>query len=512
MPAPTPGLDRARAFLSETIEDHVARRAPDLPRIADMARRAGVATYTMWKAVQERVGAGRLLTRYRGGTSIAGLADEATGAGKNLASVSKQTLYAKTADRLEAGLAGAAHTPLPSAEELAWRYGVCAHTMRRALSTLVERGVLSRVRRRYEPRRSAARRPAGRRVILIAAGDSNGNLQPIATNTFDNYRHLDSECAARGLGLELHTAVPFGGGYATARRFVRRLSESARQQDVLGCVLWAQLLEHEIDNLISRILAWGLPVGLYHDGLPQWRQTTHRANPKVKLVRRVDDLTAGGDVAEALLAAGHREVVFLSPFHDERWSRQRLAGLEAHFERAGLSGRVRACTTAYRASRHQTAQYEDRVHNAIRALFPAEKVRAETAVAERMLRLPFQQFRAIMPRSEHYEALRPLLDQALRTTGATAWVAVSDTVALSAVGALARAGKTPGRDVAVIGFDDSFEACLERISSYSFNPRAVCRTLLRFLESPLSVEFTRRATVSLKGVVSHRGTTAAGPV
>lgn len=503
----TPALDKARTFLEAAIEANKAHNEPRLPRIADMARQAGVAPQTMWKAVRERVDRGILETRFRGGTCIVGLGDAAGRADSGAGSRGTPALYVQTADRIEADLAGDDRTPVPSAEELASRHGVCAHTVRKALATLVQRGVLMRERRRFAVRPSPTSRDAGKRVILIMAGDTNGDPLPIAPSTFDNYRYMDAECAVRGLQLERHTLAP-RGGYAAERSFLVKLSQAARSRDILGCVIWPQKLEQQTDVLIDRLLSWGLPVALYHDDRPDWRQATHRSNPRLKLFRRVDDVTAGSDVAEALLAAGHREVVFISPFHNMPWSRQRLAGLENRFRQAALPGRVNVCTAAFSLSPRYDDHHEIRIRNAIKALLPDDTARTAVEAAEKMMKLPLEHLQAIIPRTEHHEALRPLLNQAQRCTEATAWVGASDTTALSAMDFLARAGRTPGDHIAVIGFDDSFEGCVHRLSSYGFNHRALCRMQLRYLQSPHATEFARQAIISAKGILSHRATTS----
>ncbi|WP_329366702.1 LacI family DNA-binding transcriptional regulator [Streptomyces sp. NBC_00669] len=85
------------------------------------------------------------------------------------------------------------------------------------------------------------------------------------------------------------------------------------------------------------------------------------------------------------------------------------------------------------------------------------------------------------------EAVAPLLDNG---NGVTAVVAVSDTLALGVYRALRERGRTPGTDVAVVGFDDSPAAALLSPSLSSLHQpleevgRACTRLLVNRIENP----------------------------
>lgn len=142
------------------------------------------------------------------------------------------------------------------------------------------------------------------------------------------------------------------------------------------------------------------------------------------------DGASGTDAAvEHLVALGHRRIAFLGWPRGSDVGDDRAAGWQRAMRRHGLSTRARR------------AQSVDDIEAA-------------------------------------HDAVKPLLD-----AGATAVVAASDTLALGCYHALRERGATPGRDVAVIGFDDSPTAALvsPALSSIEQPLEAVGRECLRLL-------------------------------
>ena len=100
------------------------------------------------------------------------------------------------------------------------------------------------------------------------------------------------------------------------------------------------------------------------------------------------------------------------------------------------------------------------------------------------------------------EAASVLLDEA----SPTAFVCASDTLAMGVLHALSRRGLSPGRDIAVVGFDDSQVAQLvpPGLTSVRLPLEQVAAEVVRALEGLLTVPAVRRPGVLLEPTLSVR--------
>jgi DNA-binding LacI/PurR family transcriptional regulator/DNA-binding transcriptional regulator YhcF (GntR family) len=126
---------------------------------------------------------------------------------------------------------------------------------------------------------------------------------------------------------------------------------------------------------------------------------------------------AGYLAAEHLIANGYRRILFFRPFEAE-WITERISGAQEAVRRAqgGIQFGI--------LPDHPRCSYDDLVHRADRAA---------------LLREVFRE--AMRATGESYD-------------GSTAIIAPSDHEALPLLEFLTESGKTPGRDLGVIGFDD----------------------------------------------------------
>ncbi|GGK29673.1 LacI family DNA-binding transcriptional regulator [Salinarimonas ramus] len=139
----------------------------------------------------------------------------------------------------------------------------------------------------------------------------------------------------------------------------------------------------------------------------------------------VDDRTAAAEAARHLTGLGHRRIGILSLEMDDK-------------ERTGLVDEARFATISYTTPRSRLLGYRD-------AFAEADVDPADVVV---------------------YECLNdaPSVEEAIRVMFApgrehpTALLAMSDTMALAACGALARMGLSVPHDVSIVGFDDVPEA------------------------------------------------------
>jgi DNA-binding LacI/PurR family transcriptional regulator len=120
----------------------------------------------------------------------------------------------------------------------------------------------------------------------------------------------------------------------------------------------------------------------------------------------------------------------------------------------------------------------------------------------------------ILPTMKHrmlQEKLDPLFSEA-RRSGATAWVGVTDEIALEALRHLHEAGISVPREISVMGFDDTMEAFMAEMTSYQFNTLGAMRPTLDHILRPRVPEAERdRKPVTIEGFVNERQSTGPSP-
>jgi len=181
----------------------------------------------------------------------------------------------------------------------------------------------------------------------------------------------------------------------------------------------------------------------------------------------------GLEMGRYMIRMGHAGVAYIDYEEMEGWSQVRLSGIRQAFNEIGVTDGVRRVSIGPR---------------------DALDLRRTGLTPERM-------FAVDMPpdlRSDLYyanldairgELRRPTIRRRLKALLArreiAAWVAANDQIAVACLTYLREQGvRVPGR-ISVAGFDDTLEARLRGLTSYSFNPRATAAALVdTVLRSP----------------------------
>ena len=105
--------------------------------------------------------------------------------------------------------------------------------------------------------------------------------------------------------------------------------------------------------------------------------------------------------------------------------------------------------------------------------------------------------------------MQALMSDAFSSREVTAWVAVTDALAIRALSWLAGKGVRPGRDLSVAGFDDSPDAFLHSLTSYNFNCEATVHAMLAHLVGRRMTQSgkNKREIVEIEGFVTPRSST-----
>lgn len=490
---------KARAFLDEALA--AARsvgRAP-LPTLREMAALAGVSYGTMASVVRRYRKAGTVRSAGRRGLFAAGTDDAPPDMAR------ETTRWQRTERQLEADILDGVFGPgelLPTYKELHSRYGANYRTLKKALLSLTQQGLVGEEGRRFMVARPS-RTPARSTVALVnAVGVSGRGRDFLPPRILAHYRSLEEECSIAGVGLDVVTSAE---AVADPTAISRRLSSGT-----LGFLVWAAYMNREQVRATLTALPPGVPVALLDES------GAFHGPDFVPLVRgpfRFYTLGTGTQdgtiVGRYLYRLGHRRMAWFSPLQGEQWSMGREAGLRRAMERSSegagaVQGFGFGLTAADQRDWYRGGMVR-RALNSLETMFDHPRFRRDPMA---LRTLDF--VRDL--REGHVDTVGRRLDaefaRALSDASITAWVCVSDGVAIRALSWLQQQGvDVPGR-VSVVGFDDSIEAFFEGLTSYNFNVPAVTRAMLNHVLSPARpVGLGQGRAVSARGYVNVRSST-----
>lgn len=501
----------------EYLEQRATRAEPGttLPPAADMAREAGVAYVTMWKALDRLRNQGILRARPRRGITVVRRPGPALSvpSEQTVADPTSRRKWARTTsairrDLLEGFYAPA--TPLPSRKELTERYGVCVATLSKALSELVADGSLRQERTRFmppPPRQSTLRNT----VMLVACGDYDGTPALVHARTPEHIRALEYECSLRNVGLQFVPVDPRSGGLHDPGLSHRLRTDIHYRDAILGVLIWQAGMDHRPwTDLVLEFAPLGKPIALLDE-------TGEYAVPRIAgAQRQIRHFTmgfseeAGRRMGVHLLALNHRRVAFVSPVHRAAWSRNRLQGLRDAFARAGLADAVVEYVLDEHSLPSEFLSLCTDVRTQLRAQLGHSPDVPSGSLAARARQAIDQALDPILMREAYAMAMAPLMESALADTRITAWVAADDDTALPCLAFLRERGvKVPDR-LSVAGFDDGVGSSLQKLTSYNYNGSAYMRAMLAHVLAPGSPESGGPAhgPIELAGTVVQRRTTA----
>jgi DNA-binding LacI/PurR family transcriptional regulator len=262
------------------------------------------------------------------------------------------------------------------------------------------------------------------------------------------------------------------------------------------------------DRLLRTMVPLKKPLAILDEEASWSLSPDLRRSPWVRMFTTAASSDPSRTITRYLLGLGHRNIAFISPFHEHTWSRRRLEGVASVCAAAGNAGGAAAYT----------------VESDVRAVVRTSSIQAAYRTFRKTLEAPRQiDFDAWMLDMKEATAkkalirarLYPLLEQALADrahTAATAWVAVNDLTALMILEFLAeRKVKVPG-DLSVISFDDSVDALRLNLTSYNFNASGMATAMLGYIlrRKPFDRARVGRAS-QVEGYIVERHTTGPAP-
>ncbi|MBD3240337.1 MAG: GntR family transcriptional regulator [Chitinivibrionales bacterium] len=502
-----------------TLDDLMRRASAEgvtrLPTIAALAARFGVSTSTVQKAVDYFAARG-VVTVSRGKgihlvvEHIPALSPERF----HNAPERKRAKWRRLTDRLRADIAGARYapgSPLPSHKELTAHYGICHRTLRRALDELLADGTLEQWGRSCRVPSLGTGAKRGKRVVLITRGDSFGDPEMFCPRTREHLRLLESECVRAGVRLQSSTCHYIGLDLVGLDRIAAMQSSPSMADSILGYIVWAMgLTQSFLDDLLVVLASSRKPVAVLDEDrgvrLPQVPGIE-----RARLFQMAISSDAGRTVGEYLLKLGHRRVAFVTQNASATHAVARLAGLRQAFTDAGFPEAVSVWNAEDFTAPERAYDTPDNFLDLLERILPGYQGMPTEAFSVRE-RIPvwFANRLALAPRLQRKrEQLFALLDAFVPAMRQTAWVGESDDTCLTCLDYLRLKGLSAPEDVSVVGFDDSFEAFLSRLTTYNFNGAAYMRAMLDHVLTPFGSRAGRTYAerTDFPGFVVERWTT-----
>ncbi len=490
---------RAYEYLRRAVTQYRRNGCARLPPHQQLAAAAGVSPVVLLRALGRLKREGAVTSAPGRGIHVSGVAAAApVVAGPR---TPRRARWRLTAEGIRRDIRNGLYKPgttIPAPKELSRRYGVCFRTLRKALHCLAERHEVEPVNRRFRVPAPVAASPDST-VTLVAAGYPDGSLHQFSSRTRDYLMALESECARSHVTLAVR---PFALPPLPGNRVVMHSQLCASRPYPLGFVVFQHGLKSaELDDLLGQLPTDTVPVAVLDEGIGYRLPVARRRSGMARVFSLAFSPSAGEQIGRYLWGLNHHSAAFISVHGNTDWSRNRLQGLRNAFdELSGETGRV------------AVFESEEAPPTARQLLSGRRGTRSrEMSLLLRLRRIDVlrNQIELLMRRELMRPLLVPLFHEALSRRDITAWVAANDDIALEGLSFLEAQGVGVPAVLSVVGFDDSVEAMMKRLTSYNFNCTAAAHALLAHIFDPHGAEAGGDSyePVEIEGFISQKGST-----
>jgi DNA-binding LacI/PurR family transcriptional regulator len=411
--------------------------------------------------------------------------------------------------------------PAGNLKNLASRYGICYHTLLKALDSLVKDRVIIRKNNEYVFADVAITRSSPILVILSGPDNSGDFFMDIRNHEF--LFTLEQECADRSITIaEIIFSHDERGNvrFATATR--TDASDLIRSESVIGYIILTEV-QHDLLQVVPALCRWGKPVAVLDESGDVLLPDLNPRKDRLAVFRIACTARPGLAVGRFMMGLGHRRVAYISPYYRNSWAVNRCAGLMAAYDAAGLGCNVQRIEAEeyfsvwhlagvrgpeYRARSSSYLKDMESIKRKVERILHAYPGEIPDYVLRRITNIKLQ-CSSIDTEYAERQYTEPLFEKTLAQNDITAWVCENDGIALLGWNyCLKRRVRIP-HDISIIGFDNTPESLLNGLSTYSFNLPVAARSMLSFIINPRSVTLSHmRTPIDIDGMVIKRGTTA----
>lgn len=379
---------------------------------------------------------------------------------------------------------------LPSVGELCNELAVTHPTLRKAMERLVAAGLVEPLARGWRVV-SRGRASSGMAIGLLRRCLDDGVPLVEADREAFFRRALELDASRRGLRVESWGIDQAGNLFRGRQPWTGSLGKA-----VSGLVvsLWHM---PEPSRDLSSLHGLSLPMAVWDE---RSNEEARPEFPRVRWFRSGLSQKAGLIVGRHLIEQRHRGIAWISPFQGSIWSSHRQAGLAQACAQAVPSVVLHSFV---RDDRWDPVQYTPDPEAARLLMEPL--VAAIPGALRPSLDAVVESGQALLRDRELLGALDGLFVKALRTPGLTAWVCANDDIARIAWNWLDGRGIVVGRDLALVGFDNTLSAQCAGLTSMSFLEDDLASGMVSYLLDP--GHWCSNGVVSLIGSLVVRGST-----
>ncbi|MDG5816059.1 GntR family transcriptional regulator [Chitinispirillales bacterium ANBcel5] len=492
-----PAITKASNYLNTMLQKGVWKPGDKLPSIRMLAKSAGVSPVPMWRAVNSLADDGTLEVIQGSGVRVKPYPEEPS------AQIRKGWVGLR--DRIHKDILCGFYPPdslMPTLKEMRVHYGVSFRTLKKALDNLEGSGSITQEFRTYRVV-SFSSQKATAKIVLLGWCHPQVEMQTRTPWGEEFLRTCENLCSGMRLNLCIYNYSLENGVLLYKDQEGNKSSILNTDDTVVGYLLWAQSPDELYREVISRLNHFKKPVAVLQEGSQLRVSDLLKHNRSMKIFSIATGTKAAQNVATFLVENGHKKIAYISPFHKSDWSKARYHGLQEIYSRLGSDGNVYPFTIDSYGLSHE---FRDAIKHPDQILKEIMPTLTHNSFPERMISSIYKMGPTIHRKME-VEVVRafmqPLLTKALQNEDCTAWVCASDYAAFIAMDFLDQNNKK----IALIGFDDTFEAFRRGLTSYNFNIRGLVQAMLSYIINPSSESITKSSgAFEIEGMLVKRRT------
>ncbi len=493
----SPALQKAIDYIRTMLDNGAWKPGDRLPSIRVLAQSAGISSVPMWKAVNQLAGEGTLEVLQGSGIRVKPYPEEPSGV------IRKGWLGLR--DRIHKDILSGMYPPdslMPSLKEMRVHYGVSFQTLKKALDNLAAGGSIAQSLRTYRVVSFSAQRTTAT-IVLLGWANPFVEMQTRTPWGAEFLRNCENLCSRMRINLKVVRYTKKDGAVVYTDQNGNEAFKLHDTSSVLGYLLWAECPDELYRQVLSHTDSFKKPIAVLQEGSLLHLEDFAKRNKFLKVFSIATGSNAAQNVAMYLLQNGHRNIAYISPFHKCDWSKARLHGLQEIYSRNGDDAKVNAYTVDFLGYTHEFREIIKPPELLMKKLLPGLDFSKWPKAFYRSV----EKLRINLNKQLEYESVRgftmPLLRKAAENEQCTAWVCASDYAASIALDYLEQIGKK----IAVIGFDDTFEAFKRGLTSYNFNIQGLVQSMLTHIVNPSSGIAKNSEAFEIEGILVKRRTT-----
>ncbi|MBD3321114.1 MAG: GntR family transcriptional regulator [Chitinivibrionales bacterium] len=504
-----PGVKKSLLLILSELISHSTAPGETLPLCSSLAEKAGVSYNTMCKALAILKskgildgGRGRRSRLCHNASGAAGiLYDELSMAGEP----EPDTAYKWniTERKLRGDILNGKYSSgisLPSLKELENIYGVSFRTIKKALLSLSGEGLIRCDRKGYAISRFTVTGPRAR-IVLLSHGHPKGGIR-----LRDDYlKAFELACFQANVELGVN-----GIGLENERLLVTDSKGNPcnlhKSESTLGYVMVIYTFR-DVEYALRELVHFQKPVAILDFG-GGFELPSYARRRDIRVFTAITDSTPGLVMARFLRESGHKNIAYISPFHESAWSKRRLAGIRQIY---GSAGKVAAYIINNPGEIHE--YFQQRAHEqcdpqSLIDFFHSWKAGIPPGFGRILMPVFDHEIPNILvPRAYFYRLLDGLFESAAKNRKATAWFCANDEVALAACEFCRNKGISIPDRLSIVGCDNTDLSLRGGLTTYDFNIPAVFNRLIQFVANPWGIRKNSCYTaIKTQGIVVKRFT------